>query len=643
MLTVQASTAMAKMAACPAANDTFPVFGIAALLTTFGTSLMPSAALHAPRSKRPVTHELLPSQTALLQSVRGAGGDRDLLGRLAAGTEFNPDMSSPVSGESCLMTALRRGDDSVSRFLLEYGADPRKHGTALERPGDYCTDPGLVALHRFAVCRAVLFPREGGNPGDLSPLRRVAQTASPDEIWQTVRGRLEALSPRLLPVQLPEALAERSDLLKPWQEMACKARDSELLRALLLLDPVMPNPDYLDHYRQCAVELKDVALQDWLKQVVYCKGGEAQLNLNMKAVFTGSKDPIVCRHISTAVALHGKPLIKQLDSLEAIAKLIPPAMDHTYSSLFYTSRRGCLFRNDGFAKVVRDIVQNMEAEGRTRDVWCLLSENHVMTLFVDKKNGYHVIRFYDPNKTTLYQCLRVFDLVDLPNSLNVFLDEAFIEAYYPAASQTGVPAMTLALQVRQEPAWTVRRRMRWPDIHHHSAHALLLLLGCGYALENKDGRWDRVDWRAFSQLLGAKVLNLINGNRNYDWLFLNLQMTPWLLKKLDIDAFLMMAKSSDMGMLEYALLHDQKEVVSGILGLLKKCSAKQLAACNWSALRALRSRLSPDSGQEDIAAILDKVLGIGKAYEARQKPARLAASDVVAAFLRRCGALPSGS
>ncbi|MGD9108705.1 MAG: ShET2/EspL2 family type III secretion system effector toxin, partial [Gammaproteobacteria bacterium] len=172
------------------------------------------------------------------------------------------------------------------------------------------------------------------------------------------------------------------------------------------------------------------------------KGSEGT-NYNGKA-FDKNGGQIYCKHLAWYMSLHSKKYHNHFKNIKSISER-EKLKNNEYDSsrIEYKSKYYNFFLLKNFGNVLYSIAKKLEKD--EQKVFMLNSENHAMTLIIEHKfkknkkqdtkaylNSYYVVKFYDPNKTTMHKravCATLKDVQSL--SIKNFLSKENLKCYFP--------------------------------------------------------------------------------------------------------------------------------------------------------------------------------------------------------------------
>jgi len=294
-------------------------------------------------------------------------------------------------GKTVLDVAVQHKDQEFARYLLSQGAKPEQVslGTA---------SPGMQALLTSWRRKNLLYAH-------FNEESRQSWTPYDQALYE---GRHEEVRAQLI------ALIGSDKVHEVWDE-AMHAGMHDVLRAILIVS----TPDELRELTkdQYLVGQWKKALQDdpglsaVLKEFPYqsAKRGKPE-DFNMMAKFTGTDEPITCRHLATYQQMQQaqSPRIKfdykKFSNLISIESNVKPDIKKTYKALKKQASEVHLIDNRRFGHFLARQFEGMEKDGKQSKLMLMESTNHVMNLglMIKEKNGKksYVVKFFDPNETT---------------------------------------------------------------------------------------------------------------------------------------------------------------------------------------------------------------------------------------------------
>ncbi|MGD9108350.1 MAG: ShET2/EspL2 family type III secretion system effector toxin [Gammaproteobacteria bacterium] len=163
------------------------------------------------------------------------------------------------------------------------------------------------------------------------------------------------------------------------------------------------------------------------------KNGKEHENFNCEAK-DKYKNNIECRHLSWFMLLNEKEYHEKLKTLDLISSQNMLKNNH-YDSLKieYQSKYCNIFLLENFGTVIHSIANDLKKKKRKKFLFA--SENHQMSLIIhykvdEKNNECYVIKFYDPNETTMHRraiCAKLKNVKNL--SITDFL--SYTEQHFP--------------------------------------------------------------------------------------------------------------------------------------------------------------------------------------------------------------------
>ncbi|GGY12616.1 ShET2/EspL2 family type III secretion system effector toxin [Paludibacterium paludis] len=359
---------------------------------------------------------------SLIHLTWALGGDRSL----------DAVLSSPSMAQKAVLDGGAPESLPVRQWVDRFVKEPyRQDASALLTGSRYSPRPLTVSLSLADMIDWNLLRSEWTTSLD-KPDKRAGDTVSHEQArvalfvdapaWSASQGEVYAyLFPGVAGRQTAWFhLAQRQSGVRALlfrQEIAAAVRrdDPVRLKACLLgMLPDTPATLGLDiaGLIRMAQRHADARLADYLEHYPHVSEGDVELNLNGKAEFHDGKTTkmdsakIVCRHLAAYFAeLGGKPALKDFQTTRSISAAIGHDWERRHLRMTENNPKAYYFRNDRLGDLVRTMVKQMSAEGKTQKRLIIHSSNHAMALVIQRHAEGYELAFYDPNRTAV--CLEM--------------------------------------------------------------------------------------------------------------------------------------------------------------------------------------------------------------------------------------------
>jgi len=194
------------------------------------------------------------------------------------------------------------------------------------------------------------------------------------------------------------------------------------------------------------------------------------LNLNTHALFTGTNDPIMCRHLSLEVLNHVSPAgeidLTPYASTSGISEKIAFDMEAQLNRLLTEAPDVHMIENKKLGEFSETHLTEMSAKEIPIQKILMSSGEHAMGLWLtishENDGPMYGVHVYDPNYTVIYKSVTTASLSDIGKlSLTSFIDSHNYETYYhPRGSDNSVSMLFFLSEQCQDTPKQERRLTR---------------------------------------------------------------------------------------------------------------------------------------------------------------------------------------